>query len=215
MTFLHWSIASTEGDGAMSLTRRSVLIAGLSSALMAGRINAKQSATALRIRHNVASEAGKRMLEKYARAVSRMTQLSEIAEQDARSWTYQWYIHAVPPERNGFPAGKPRELNRVFGTGSSPAKTLANELWTTCQAHLPQSDPHMFLPWHRMYLLAFEEIVRSVLADADFTLPYWDYTTPGNRALPVQFRTMNDPKFGSLYRENRQQASTSRHQRRR
>jgi tyrosinase len=33
----------------------------------------------------------------------------------------------------------------------------------------------MFLPWHRQFLLLFEDAVRTV-ADPDFTIPYWDWT---------------------------------------
>jgi len=33
-----------------------------------------------------------------------------------------------------------------------------------------------FLPWHRVYLHYFEQICRDVLQDADFALPYWDWT---------------------------------------
>ncbi|MBL8649238.1 MAG: tyrosinase family protein [Sphingopyxis sp.] len=33
-------------------------------------------------------------------------------------------------------------------------------------------------PWHRLYLQAFEDAMRSVPGCADVTLPYWDITTP-------------------------------------
>jgi len=33
-----------------------------------------------------------------------------------------------------------------------------------------------FLPWHRAFLLDFEERVQRVLADPSFGLPYWDWT---------------------------------------
>ncbi len=31
-----------------------------------------------------------------------------------------------------------------------------------------------FLPWHRGYLLHFEEICRQLSGDPEFALPYWD-----------------------------------------
>ena len=34
-----------------------------------------------------------------------------------------------------------------------------------------------FLPWHRGYLLHFEETCRQLSGDADFALPYWDWTS--------------------------------------
>jgi tyrosinase-like protein len=39
--------------------------------------------------------------------------------------------------------------------------------------------PHrceLFLPWHRAYLFAFENALRSVPGCADVTLPFWDWT---------------------------------------
>ena len=41
--------------------------------------------------------------------------------------------------------------------------------------------PHMgpqFLPWHRELLRRFESEVASAMGNADFALPYWDWTTP-------------------------------------
>ena len=42
-----------------------------------------------------------------------------------------------------------------------------------------------FLPWHREYLLRFEDIVREVSGDESFNLPYWDWTS--NRQIPASF----------------------------
>jgi len=36
-----------------------------------------------------------------------------------------------------------------------------------------------FLPWHRLYLLLFEDALRTVSAK-DVTLPYWDWTSPAS-----------------------------------
>src|SRR5689334_4785642 len=36
-----------------------------------------------------------------------------------------------------------------------------------------------FLPWHRMYLYMHERIIATLLGDDTFTLPYWDWDTPG------------------------------------
>lgn len=41
--------------------------------------------------------------------------------------------------------------------------------------------PHMgpqFLPWHRELLLRFEQELRDVLDDPEYTIPYWDWTEP-------------------------------------
>ena len=44
---------------------------------------------------------------------------------------------------------------------------------TYCVHHAPA-----FLPWHRAYLLSFENALRSIPGCEDVTLPYWDITTP-------------------------------------
>jgi tyrosinase len=156
----------------------------------------------LRTRYSVDSVAGAKMLEKYARAVAIMRD-PKTPLTSPHSWTYQWYIHSIPNRIQDPMANKDNELARIFGSGPSPEKSLAAEVWVTCQAHRFGMDPHMFLPWHRMYLLAFEDIVRSVLNDQDFTLPYWDYTVSGKRSLPPQFLQKNNPMFGSLFVPNR------------
>jgi tyrosinase len=69
---------------------------------------------------------------------------------------------------------------------------------------LPQSDrrnwrrqaqihfdgcPHgnwYFLPWHRAYLLEFEEICRDLSGNREFALPYWNWTQ--NNSIPAPFR---------------------------
>lgn len=42
-----------------------------------------------------------------------------------------------------------------------------------CQHHVPSYNP-----WHRGFLLSFENALRSVPGCEDVTLPYWDITTP-------------------------------------
>ena len=38
------------------------------------------------------------------------------------------------------------------------------------------------LPWHRIYLLKFEQALRAI--HPDVTLPYWDWTKPSEQAIP-------------------------------
>jgi hypothetical protein len=57
-----------------------------------------------------------------------------------------------------------------------------------------------------MYVFFFEQIIRNVLHDPTFTLPYWNYSvsTPGiHGVMPKEFRMQNDPVFGSLFQANR------------
>jgi len=83
---------------------------------------------------------------------------------DPRSWTYQAAIHGT--YLTSRPSGAP---------------------WNQCQ-----HATWFFVPWHRMYLFQFENILRSLLPAADqdsWALPFWDYSSgsPGN-ALPTAFR---------------------------
>ena len=80
---------------------------------------------------------------------------------DSRSWQYQSAIHGT--HLAGTPAGAP---------------------WNQCQ-----HATWFFLPWHRMYLFHFENILRSLLPAADrdtFALPFWDYSSgaPGRGRHP-------------------------------
>lgn len=84
---------------------------------------------------------------------------------EPRSWRYQAAIHGI--------------------VGGSPPPGAP---WSQCQ-----HATWYFLPWHRMYLFRFEQIVRSfVPADLDpddWALPYWNYSdgAPGD-GLPRAFR---------------------------
>jgi tyrosinase len=52
----------------------------------------------------------------------------------------------------------------------------------------PAGCPHgnwYFLPWHRKYILDFEEICRDLSGDPNFALPYWDWTQ--NPSIPGPF----------------------------
>jgi tyrosinase len=96
------------------------------------------------------------------------------------SWEYQAAIHGIPS-----------------GSGQRP-------LYNQCQ-----HAQWFFLPWHRMYVLRFEAIVRAAVEAAggpsDWALPYWNYSLGGKDAtLPIPFR---DPevngKANSLYVQQR------------
>jgi hypothetical protein len=51
---------------------------------------------------------------------------------------------------------------------------------TYCMHHVPGYNP-----WHRAYLLSFENALRSVPGCETVTLPYWDITTPFPETLKV------------------------------
>jgi tyrosinase len=70
---------------------------------------------------------------------------------------------------------------------------------------MPPKIEDDFLPWHRMYVYYFEEIIRDVSGVKEFALPYWNYSvaSPDHGVIPPEFAKKNDPLFGSLYIDNR------------
>lgn len=178
------------------LSRRHLVAGGLAGAgasVMPGFI--KEANAAVMVRHNLTSAPGQAMLKKYAQAVKMMMALPAS---NPLSWTFQWYTHAVPTNTT-----KAAAITATFGAPPSPQKALAQSMWDTCQAHFNSANEPFFLPWHRMYVCYFENIVRKILGDPSFTLPYWNYTVPAGYRLPPEFRMQNDPTFGSLFRPNR------------
>ena len=116
------------------------------------------------------------------------------------SWTWWWYTHWV----KGYPAflwdlsAMQEGSHRLTGEGVflGPELRDMEAVWNGCQAHAyDPSDPEQFqqwyfLPWHRLMLAQFEGVIRDVLHDEDFTLPYWNPVTgnPDDLVVPAVFR---------------------------
>ncbi|MGN6512097.1 MAG: tyrosinase family protein [Lysobacteraceae bacterium] len=155
------------------------------------------------VRYDLASPQGRDMLAVLAGAVRRMQSYPNMTP---LHWNWQWYTHFVRGDTT-----KADEIARLWGTSNTSMSRLAQETWDTCQSHSGQ-DPNNFLPWHRMFVYYFERIVRRVSGRADFTLPYWDYTSddPAKRGVvPLEFRSPDDPVFGPLYRPDRTDLANS------
>lgn len=84
-----------------------------------------------------------------------------------RTWTHHTQVHGMNPD---------------------PGDGLRNQCQHFCW---------YFLPWHRMYLHAFEAICRSIIVESSevdddtkdtWALPYWDYDRADTRELPPAFR---------------------------
>lgn len=56
--------------------------------------------------------------------------------------------------------------------------------------HCPHGN-WFFLPWHRAYLLSTERIIRELTGEADFALPYWNWSC--QRAIPAPFWEEGSP----------------------
>jgi tyrosinase len=62
----------------------------------------------------------------------------------------------------------------------------SDDLWSNCQ-----HGSWFFLPWHRMYLMAFELAIQDALGDDGWSLPYWYSLDPDDAdksVLPPAFR---------------------------
>jgi N-acetylneuraminic acid mutarotase len=152
-----------------------------------------EGARKLYTRYNVNSPQGMVMLAKYAAAIEIMRTLPAY---DKHSWNWWWYTHWV----KGYPAAlwdlSMKKKAEVIATLPKEYQADAEAVWDGCQAHPtdPSNPEHyqqwFFLPWHRLMLLQFEGVVREVLHDEDFTLPYWNPVTgnPDDLILPAVFR---------------------------
>src|SRR5579871_523086 len=117
----------------------------------------------------------------YAKAVGEMATRPAT---DPTSWRFQGGVH-----------GYSKKSDPLVSAGPIPKKTVTDQFWAQCQ-----HGTWFFLPWHRMYLGFFEQIVRAAVVKLggppDWTLPYWNYSDAGNpnaRTLPPAFRQAKLP----------------------
>src|SRR5262249_25604464 len=104
---------------------------------------------------------------------------------DPTSWRYQAAVHDY--NRPNDPNAKPND--------PLPAPADQKTFWAQCQ-----HGSWYFLPWHRMYLAYFEQViaatVRKLGGPADWALPYWNYSdsaNPNAKKLPPAFRAPTTP----------------------
>jgi tyrosinase len=101
------------------------------------------------------------------------------------SWRYQAAIHDYTRSRD--PLQQPDD--------QLPSPEEQRRFWSQCQ-----HGSWFFLPWHRIYLAYFEQIIAGIVAAKggpdDWALPYWNYSdasNPNARKLPPAFREPNLP----------------------
>jgi tyrosinase len=120
----------------------------------------------------------------YAKAVAEMRRLPAT---DPRSWFYQAGIHGYSANLPAWQLGQPL-----------PPLAERREFWAQCQ-----HGSWYFLPWHRIYLAHFEQIVGAVVkrlqGPDDWALLYWDYSAPDprSRTLPPAFKDAVAPGIGA------------------
>ena len=71
----------------------------------------------------------------------------------------------------------------IHGTYDSATTPAEMEVWNNCE-----HGSYYFLSWHRMYLYFFDRILRAAAGDPNLVLPYWNWTDPAQRTLPLAFR---------------------------
>jgi tyrosinase len=194
-------------------SRRAVLAtggAGLGLGMLPAGLRQAMAAGPVKTRYSAHSDEGRAMLAIYAIGVRKMMELDTTNPGDPRSWTFQWYTHSIPGANSQVDRTPVllAALSRIYGSNTGLNYGIASRMWIDCQPHYQIYDPPYdnnddFLPWHRMYVYYFEEIIRSMSGHPEFTLPYWDYTDVNLQALPPEFLKPNDPVFKYLYRQNR------------
>ncbi|MCR9256451.1 MAG: tyrosinase family protein [Alphaproteobacteria bacterium] len=180
-----------------ALHRRSFMQAGLAglaattipfSEWFASRARAQTVMT----RYSAFSDEGQTMLGIYGDAVAAMRAKNDG---DPLSWTFQWYTHWVRGDST-----KSAQIQSIYGGNPSYNKTLALSNWDTCRGH-GGFQAEWFLPWHRMFVFYFEEIIREVTGKPEFTLPYWPYDQVQYRVIPPEFRDSGSALFMPNRRE--------------
>jgi hypothetical protein len=100
-------------------------------------------------------------------------------------------------------ANDPVILSYMKAVTIMQALPSTNPLSWTFQAEIHRNscehDTDYFWPWHRMYIYWFEKIIRKLSGDSSWALPYWDWCSPDQLALPCAFRDYTS----ALYTPNR------------
>jgi tyrosinase len=115
-------------------------------------------------------------LDWYGKAVA---ELQNRPLTDPTSWRYMAAVHGYSR------ATDPNPTNVPF-----PSNADQRTFWNQCQ-----HQSWYFPPWHRAYLICFEQIVADAVVKlggpAGWALPYWNYSDPANhnraRLLPAAF----------------------------
>lgn len=71
-------------------------------------------------------------------------------------------------------------IHGTYDTATTPQEIKS---WNNCE-----HGSYYFTSWHRMYLYFFDRILRAASGDPTLVLPYWNWTDPAQRALPLAFR---------------------------
>ncbi|WP_340066599.1 tyrosinase family protein [Ascidiimonas aurantiaca] len=134
----------------------------------------------------------------YAKGVKEM-QSRQLNDQN--SWWFFAAIHGEEIEESTFPGWGEIPPPPNVPTSPVPPRSVQDTFWNQCQ-----HQSWYFPPWHRGYLIALEDQIRSVVISlggpADWALPYWNYLGSGNQyKMPPAFaeKTLPDGSANPLY----------------
>jgi tyrosinase len=121
----------------------------------------------------------------YARAVKAM-KARPLA--DRTSWRFMAAIHGI--NRALWDQYK---FTKPLPDDPAPPVSVSDIYFNQCQ-----HQSWYFLPWHRGYLQAFEDLIRAAIKDLggphdSWALPYWNYMNSGENVLPPAFRSPDWP----------------------
>lgn len=118
----------------------------------------------------------------YARGVADM---KARALADPNGWRFYGAIHGIDTQLW-------RQLGYLSASDQPPASADIKRYWVQCQ-----HGSWYFLPWHRGYLIAFEQNIREAVirrgGPKDWALPYWNYFKPNQFKLPPAFASDSWP----------------------
>ncbi len=147
----------------------------------------------IRVRYEASSPQGLAMLGVYREAIQRMQASGIYPSHHPLSFRFQANTHLFPDNEpidteifklSGDGNDAEVKKHRKLALGSEVSGEFLDGVWATCPHHDPAQ---YFLPWHRLYLAYFEQIIEKV-AGKPFSLPYWNYLDPKTRRLPEPFR---------------------------
>jgi Common central domain of tyrosinase len=121
----------------------------------------------------------------YARAVKAM---KARALADRTSWRFMAAIHGINRARWDLYA-----ITQPLPADPEPPAADVTAFFNQCQ-----HQSWYFLPWHRGYLQAIEDLLRAAIKDLGgphdtWALPYWNYMNSGENVLPPAFRSPDWP----------------------
>ena len=157
----------------------------------------------------IAGPGGAARLTSLQKAITKMKSLNSAPPNSAdyrRSWAYWANIHGyygtqspdgtVQQQIAWLNANGMSQFTSFYNgiNNQTPPDQTATTVWATCQ-HSGQTQALNFFGWHRMYLYYFERVLRWAAEDDTLRLPYWDYTSTSQLALPSQFRATSSTLF--------------------